>query len=49
MKRSNDDSGQYISITDMSKLEKDKLKAALYPMKELEELIKGKFKLTQFS
>jgi CBS domain-containing protein len=45
----NDDSGQYISITDMSKLEKDKLKAALYPMKELEELIKGKFKLTQFS
>lgn len=45
----NDDSGQYISITDMSKLEKDKLKAALYPMKDLEELIKGKFKLTQFS
>jgi CBS domain-containing protein len=45
----NDDSGQYIPISDMSKLDKDKLKAALAPMKELEELIKGKFKLTQFS
>jgi len=45
----NDDSGQYIPIMDMSKLDKDKLKAALAPMKELEELIKGKFKLTQFS
>lgn len=45
----NDDSGQYMPITDMSKLDKDKLKAALAPMKELEELIKGKFKLTQFS
>ncbi|MCZ8227896.1 DUF294 nucleotidyltransferase-like domain-containing protein [Flavobacterium sp.] len=45
----NDDSGQYISIADMSKLDKEKLKAALAPMKELEELIKGKFKLTQFS
>jgi CBS domain-containing protein len=45
----NDDSGQYIPIADMSKLDKDKLKAALAPMKELEELIKGKFKLTQFS
>lgn len=45
----NDNSGQYMPITDMSKLDKDKLKAALAPMKELEELIKGKFKLTQFS
>ena len=45
----NDDSGQYIPIADISKLDKDKLKAALAPMKELEELIKGKFKLTQFS
>lgn len=45
----NDDSGQYIPVSAMSKLDKDKLKAALAPMKELEELIKGKFKLTQFS
>lgn len=45
----NDDSGQYISIADMSKLDKEKLKVALAPMKELEELVKGKFKLTQFS
>jgi CBS domain-containing protein len=45
----NDDSGQYIPVTEMSKLDKDKLKMALQPMKDLEELIKGKFKLTQFS
>jgi CBS domain-containing protein len=45
----NDDYGQYIPINDLSKLDKEKLKAALAPMKELEELIKGKFKLTQFS
>lgn len=45
----NDDYGQYIPVHDLSKLDKEKLKAALTPMKELEELIKGKFKLTQFS
>ncbi|MGL5111290.1 MAG: DUF294 nucleotidyltransferase-like domain-containing protein [Flavobacterium sp.] len=45
----NDDSGQYIVIADLSKLDKEKLKASLAPMKDLEELIKGKFKLTQFS
>lgn len=45
----NDDSGQYIAISELSKLDKDKIKAALMPMKDLEELIKGKFKLTQFS
>lgn len=45
----NDDSGQFITINEMSKLDKDKLKLALAPMKDLEELIKGKFKLTQFS
>lgn len=45
----NDDSGQYLPVAEMSRIDKDRLKAALVPMKELEELIKGKFKLTQFS
>lgn len=45
----NDDTGQYLPVADMSRIDKDRLKAALAPMKELEELIKAKFKLTQFS
>ncbi|WP_456312152.1 DUF294 nucleotidyltransferase-like domain-containing protein [Pseudomonas shirazensis] len=45
----NDDSGQYISIKEMSKTDREKLKNALTPMKDLEELIKSKFQLTQFS
>jgi CBS domain-containing protein len=45
----NDDSGQYINIKEMSKTDKEKLKNALTPMKDLEELIKSKFQLTQFS
>ncbi|KUJ63016.1 nucleotidyltransferase [Flavobacteriaceae bacterium CRH] len=45
----NDDSGQYINIKEMSKTDRDKLKNALTPMKDLEELIKSKFQLTQFS
>ncbi|MDP5198870.1 DUF294 nucleotidyltransferase-like domain-containing protein [Flavobacterium sp. DG2-3] len=45
----NDDSGQYINIREMSKSDKEKLKNALSPMKDLEELIKSKFQLTQFS
>lgn len=45
----NDDSGQYISIKEMSKTDREKLKNALTPMKDLEELIKNKFQLTQFS
>ncbi|PRZ23360.1 DUF294 nucleotidyltransferase-like domain-containing protein [Flavobacterium granuli] len=45
----NDDSGQYINLEEMSKIDKEKLKNALAPMKELEELIKNKFQLTQFS
>ena len=45
----NDSSGQYINMEELSKVDKDKLKNALAPMKELEELIKDKFKLTQFS
>jgi CBS domain-containing protein len=45
----NDDSGQYINVKEMSKTDREKLKNALTPMKDLEELIKSKFQLTQFS
>jgi len=45
----NENSGQYINLSELSKLDKEKLKNALAPMKELEELIKSNFKLTQFS
>jgi CBS domain-containing protein len=45
----NENSGQYINMDELSKLDKEKLKNALVPMKELEELIKSNFKLTQFS
>jgi len=44
-----DNSGQFINIEDLSKVDKDNLKNALAPMKELEELIKDSFQLTQFS
>lgn len=45
----NDGSGEYINVEEMSKIDKEKLKNALGPMKDLEELIKDKFQLTQFS
>ncbi|WP_264521462.1 DUF294 nucleotidyltransferase-like domain-containing protein [Flavobacterium sp. N1994] len=45
----NDTSGDYINVEEMSKVDKERLKNALSPMKELEELIKDKFQLTQFS
>jgi CBS domain-containing protein len=45
----NDDSGQFINLNELSKIDKENLKNALAPMKELEELIKSKFQLTQFS
>jgi len=45
----NDSTGQYINLDELTKIEKEKLKNALAPMKELEELIKYKFQLTQFS
>ncbi|MFM2370222.1 MAG: hypothetical protein RL619_2548 [Bacteroidota bacterium] len=45
----NDDSGQFINLDELSKIDKEKLKNALAPMRELEELIKSKFQLTQFS
>ncbi len=45
----NDNSGQFINLQELTKVEKENLKNALAPMKELEELIKTKFQLTQFS
>lgn len=45
----NDSDGQYISIEELSKSDKEKLKNAFAPMEDLEELIKDRFQLTQFS
>jgi CBS domain-containing protein len=45
----NDNTGQYINLEELSKVDKEKLKNALAPMKELEELIKDNIQLTQFS
>ena len=45
----NNSNGQFISVEELSKSDKEKLKNALAPMRELEELIKSKFQLTQFS
>ena len=45
----NDSSGQYINLEELSKVEKENLKNALAPMRDLEELIKDTFQLTQFS
>ncbi len=45
----NENSGQYINLEELTKIDREKLKNALIPMKELEELIKDNFQLTQFS
>jgi CBS domain-containing protein len=45
----NDNSGDFINIDELNKAERERLKNALSPMKDLEELIKDKFQLTQFS
>jgi CBS domain-containing protein len=45
----NDNSGQFINLDEFSKADKEKLKNALLPMRDLEELIKDRFQLTQFS
>lgn len=45
----NDNSGQFINVDEMSKADKEKLKNAFEPMKDLEDLIKSKFQLTHFS
>ena len=44
-----DSTGQYINIDELSKIDREKLRNALAPIKDLEELIKDKFRLTQFS
>lgn len=45
----NENTGQYIQIEELSKVDKERLKNELTPMRELEELIKDNFQLTQFS
>jgi CBS domain-containing protein len=45
----NDNSGQYLNLEELNKVDKEKLKNALNPMRDLEELIKDRFQLTQFS
>jgi len=45
----NDSTGDFINVEELTKADREKLKNALGPMKELEELIKDKFRLTQFS
>ncbi|MEO0038812.1 MAG: hypothetical protein RIQ59_2023 [Bacteroidota bacterium] len=45
----NDNTGQFINLDELNKVDKEKLKNALAPMKDLEELIKDKIQLTQFS
>lgn len=44
-----DNSGQYINTEELSKADKSNLKHSFAPIKELEDIIKGKFQLTQFS
>ncbi|MDD3004087.1 DUF294 nucleotidyltransferase-like domain-containing protein [Flavobacterium sp.] len=44
----NNNNGQFISVEELSKSDKEKLKNALVPMRELEEIIKNKFQLTYF-
>jgi len=45
----NENSGQFINFDEMNKVDKEKFKNALAPMRELEDLIKNRFQLTQFS
>jgi len=44
-----DNSGQFINLEDLNKVDKENLKNALNTIKDLEELIKDSFQLTQFS
>jgi len=45
----NDSSGQYINLDELNKVDREKLKNALSSIRDLEELIKDRFQLTQFS
>ncbi|CAM4064703.1 DUF294 domain-containing protein [Flavobacterium antarcticum] len=44
----NNSTGQYILLEELSKSDREKLRSAFAPMKELEEVIKNKFQLTYF-
>ncbi len=45
----NNSDGQYVDLEDLNKTDREKLKNALQPMRDLEELIKDSFQLTKFS
>ncbi|WP_395046007.1 DUF294 nucleotidyltransferase-like domain-containing protein [Flavobacterium sp.] len=45
----NDNSGEYIDLEKISKSDKEKLKESLHVLKDLEEIVKDTFQLTQFS
>ncbi|WP_395058292.1 DUF294 nucleotidyltransferase-like domain-containing protein [Flavobacterium sp.] len=45
----NDNSGEYIDLEIISKSDKEKLKESLHVLKDLEEIVKDTFQLTQFS
>lgn len=45
----NDNSGEFIDVEKFSKTEKERLKEALHVLKDLEEIVKDTFQLTQFS
>ena len=45
----NDSNGNYVNVDELTKVDKEKIRNALGPMRDLEELIKDKFQLTQFS
>lgn len=44
-----DNDGRYVNLEELSKIDKEKIKAALETISDLEEIIKDKFRLTQFS
>jgi CBS domain-containing protein len=45
----NDNSGEFIDIEKLSKAEKEKIKESFQVLKDLEEIVKDTFQLTQFS
>jgi len=45
----NDNTGEFIDIEKLSKVDKEKLKESLHILKDLEEIVKDTFQLTQFS
>lgn len=44
-----DNSGRYVNLDELSKTEREKIKDAVETREEIEEIIKSKFRLTQFS